>query len=58
MTMRFMKRNFISAMKIVWGFVLKAATFSPSVCQELFFDQSVSLIDIKRYDTLYCNIGI
>lgn len=48
MTQRFVKRDFLAAMRIVWGFVLKGATFNPSTCKELFFDSTVPKEDINR----------
>jgi pimeloyl-ACP methyl ester carboxylesterase len=49
MTGRFIRARFCSALKIVWGFVFKAATFDPTLCRELFFDESVPEEDLLRY---------
>lgn len=81
MTKRFVQRDWLIALKIVWGIVFKgkltlsrssteaavflsisgndtamtlplisyaAATFSPKICQQLFFDESVSIADVTR----------
>ena len=51
MTGRFIRRNIWNAFKIVYGFVLKAATTKKLICRELFFgdEESVSDEDIQRY---------
>jgi hypothetical protein len=38
MTGRFLKEDFILAIKIVLGFVFKKAAQWPGLCRELFFD--------------------
>lgn len=51
MTMRFIKRNFFNALKIVNGFVFKAATKDPKLCRELFFgdEDAVSPSSLDTY---------
>ena len=49
MTQRFIQSRFWNSLKIVWGFVLKAATTNIDLCRELFFDNSFNTSDIKRY---------
>ena len=49
MTNRFLKERFFAALRIVQGFVFKAATTNIEVCRDLFFDESVSDEDIRRY---------
>ena len=41
MTLRFLKRNILSALKIVWGFVFKAAATNVDISRELFFDEYI-----------------
>lgn len=41
MTLRFIQSNIIAALKIVWGFVFKAATTDVDICRELFFDKEM-----------------
>lgn len=48
MTQRFIKSKFLSSLKIVWGFVFKAATNNLPTCRELFFDKSVPSEDIEK----------
>jgi alpha-beta hydrolase superfamily lysophospholipase len=48
MTLRFIRSRFCAALKIVWGFVFKAATFDKNIAKELFFDDSVPMDDIER----------
>lgn len=47
MTQRFIKSKFLASMKIVWGFVFKAATNDLPLCRELFFDKTVPSKDIE-----------
>jgi pimeloyl-ACP methyl ester carboxylesterase len=49
MTQRFVQSRFLNSLKIVWGFVFKAATTNIDLCRELFFDDSFNASDIKRY---------
>jgi len=49
MTKRFLSTRFIASLKIVYGFVLKAATWDTKIARELFFDSSVSESDIVSY---------
>ena len=49
MTQRFLQSRFWNSLKIVWGFVLKAATTNVELCRELFFDNSFKTADIQRY---------
>ena len=49
MTQRFLQSRFWNSLKIVWGFVLKAATTNVDLCRELFFDNSFKTSDIQRY---------
>ena len=48
MTQRFVAQDLCGSLKIVWGFVLKGATLSPTTCRELFFDDTVPKEDINR----------
>jgi hypothetical protein len=41
MTIRFLLKDFFQALKIVWGFVFKAATTDPDVSRELFFEKEL-----------------
>lgn len=41
MTIRFCLRNVFQALKIVWGFVFKAATTNADLSRELFFDDEL-----------------
>jgi hypothetical protein len=41
MTIRFLLRNVFQALKIVWGFVFKAATTNADISRELFFDDKL-----------------
>ena len=41
MTSRFLRRDIFAALKIIWGFVFKAATTMSGVCKELFFEPSM-----------------
>jgi len=50
MTGRFIQKNILSALKIVYGFVAKAVTWDGRVARELLFDDSsVSDEDLTRY---------
>ena len=49
MTGRFLRRDFIAALKIVWGFVFKAACTIPWVAEELFFEDGLDKKDLRRY---------
>ena len=51
MTLRFLRRTPFLALKIVYGFVFKAAASNAAICRELFFsnDESVTAEDIERY---------
>lgn len=49
MTLRFIQSRFVAAIKIVYGFVLKAATTDINICRELFFDNSVPSDSIRRF---------
>lgn len=49
MTKRFLASRFVASLKIVYGFVLKAATRDLQIARELFFDSSVSDADIRSY---------
>ena len=48
MTQRFIQNDFVASMKIVWGFVFKAATNDLPICRELFFDKTVPSEDIEK----------
>ena len=48
MTQRFIKSKLLSSLKIVWGFVFKAATNNLPTCRELFFDRTVPNDDIEK----------
>ena len=48
MTSRYISSRFLDAIKIVWGFVFKAATFDTKNCKELFFDENMKESDIHR----------
>ena len=49
MTGRFIKRNFLAALEIVWGFVFKAACTIPWVAKDLFFEEGLDKNDLLRY---------
>ena len=51
MTKRYIRRDFIAAMKIVWGFVLKGVcTNEQALCRELLFDNiSITSTEAQRY---------
>jgi len=49
MTQRFIKTKFWDSMKIVWGFVFKAATIQSGLCRDIFFDKTVPAQDIENY---------
>eukprot|EP00597_Dinobryon_sp_UTEXLB2267_P009751 CAMPEP_0170098170 /NCGR_PEP_ID=MMETSP0020_2-20130122/279_1 /TAXON_ID=98059 /ORGANISM="Dinobryon sp., Strain UTEXLB2267" /LENGTH=161 /DNA_ID=CAMNT_0010320575 /DNA_START=377 /DNA_END=862 /DNA_ORIENTATION=+ len=40
MTKRFLRKNLLLSLKIVWGFVFKGVTTNLSLCRELFFSKS------------------
>jgi len=49
MTLRFIQSRFWNSIKIVYGFVLKAATTNIDLCTELFFDNTFNKTDVERY---------
>jgi pimeloyl-ACP methyl ester carboxylesterase len=49
MTLRFIQSRFWNSIKIVYGFVLKAATTNVDLCTELFFDNTFNKTDVQRY---------
>ena len=49
MTQRFLQSRFWNSIKIVYGFVLKAATTNVDLCTELFFDNTFNKTDVQRY---------
>mmetsp|Transcript_1836 Transcript_1836/g.3775 ORF Transcript_1836/g.3775 Transcript_1836/m.3775 type:complete len:137 (-) Transcript_1836:129-539(-) len=49
MTQRFVKRDLWAALKIVWGFVFKAAVSNAPLFRELFFDAALSDHILSRY---------
>jgi pimeloyl-ACP methyl ester carboxylesterase len=50
MTIRFLKKNVCSAVKIVLGFVLKLVTKNEKLCREIFFDeQSFTSDEVQRF---------
>lgn len=53
MTKRFLVSRFIASLKIVFGFVFKAATWNANIARELFFDSSIPDSDIVRYMTKF-----
>ena len=49
MTGRFIRRDFLAALKIVFGFVFKAACTIPQIAEELFFEEGLDKRDLQRY---------
>ena len=49
MTLRFLRNQFIAALKIVYGFVFKAVTFDTAIAREIFFDETLPEESLARY---------
>lgn len=49
MSIRFLKRSVLLFWKIFRGFVFKAAIKDEKLCQELFFDEKISIEDVQKY---------
>lgn len=49
MTKRFLRRDWLFSLKIVWGFVFRGVTYNRALCRELFFNEFTQEEQLMRY---------